>query len=59
MVVVKQSDKVKYYGENIDAPLCGVLYKEGDDYLVPWSGTYPDANMNCVTWSKEKNDWIV
>ena len=27
--------------------------------MVPWSGTYPDAEMNSFTWSKEDNDWIV
>ena len=26
---------------------------------VPWSGTDPYAKMNCFTWSKEDNDWIV
>ena len=46
-------------GDNIDSPLCVVLYKEGDDSLSPWSGTDPDTKMNFFTWSKEKNDWIV
>ena len=46
-------------GDNIDAPLCGGLYKEEENSLVPWSGLDPDANMNCFTWSKEDNDWIV
>ena len=59
MVVVKQSDKVEGSGENIDAPLCRGLYKEEDNSLVPWSGTDPDARMNCFTWYKEDNDWIV
>ena len=27
--------------------------------MIPWSGTYPDAKMNCFTWSKENNDWSV
>ena len=27
------------YGDNIDSPLCGGLYKEEEDSLVPWSGT--------------------
>ena len=59
MVVVKQSDKVKGSGDNIDSPLCGGLYKEEDYLLVPWSGTDPDAKMNCFTWSKVNDDWIV
>ena len=36
MVVVKWSDKVEGSGYNIDSPLCGGLYKEGENYLVPW-----------------------
>ena len=59
MVVIKRSEKVEGCGENIDSPLCGGLYKEEDNYLVPWSGTDPDAKMNCFTWSKQNNDWIV
>ena len=59
MVVVKWSDNLEGYGENIYSSLCGGLYKEEEDYLVPWSGTDPDAKMNCCTWSKENNDWIV
>ena len=39
--------------------MCGGFYKEEDDYLVLWSGTDPDAKMNCFTWSKENNNWIV
>ena len=46
MVVVKWSEKVEGSGGNIDSPLCGGLYKEEDDSLVPWSGTDPDAKMN-------------
>ena len=46
-------------GDNIDSPLCGGLYKEEDDSLVLYSGIDPDAKMNCFTWSKEKNYWIV
>ena len=56
MVVVKWSDKVEGSVDNIDNNLCGGLYKEEDDSLVPWSGTDPDAKMNCFTWSKEDND---
>ena len=59
MVVVKCSDKVEGSGDDIDSPLCGGLYKEYEDSLVTWSGTDPDVNMNCFTWSKENNDWIV
>ena len=40
-VVIKRSDKVEGSGDNIDLPLCGGLYKEKEDSLVPWSGTYP------------------
>ena len=46
MVVVKWSDKVEGYGDNIYAILCGGLYKEDDNSLVPWSGTDSDANIN-------------
>ena len=31
MVVVKWSEKVKGYGDNIDSPLYGGLYREEDD----------------------------
>ena len=58
MVVVKWSDKVEGSGDNVDAPLCGGLYKENDDYLVPWSGTDQYTKINCFTWSKEDNDLI-
>ena len=34
MVVVKCSDKVEESGDNIDAPLCGLLYKEEEDSLL-------------------------
>ena len=52
MVVVKLSDKVERLGDNTDAPLCGGLYKEEDDYLVTWSGIDPDPNMDFFTWTK-------
>ena len=58
MVVIKWSDKVEGSGDDIDSPLCSGLYKEETD-IVPWSGTDQDAQMNCFTWSKEDNDWIV
>ena len=47
------------YVDNIDLSLCGGLYKEEDESLVLWSGTNPDAKMNCFTWSKKDNYWIV
>ena len=59
MVVFKWSDKVEGSGDDIDLPLCDELYKEEEDSLVPWTGTDIDAKMNCLTWSKENNDWIV
>ena len=59
MVIVKWSDKLEGYRYNIDSTLCGGLYKEEEDSLVSWSGTYTDAKMNCFTWSKEDNAWIV
>ena len=59
MAVVKWSVKVEESRDNIDAPLCGGLYKEEDDSLVPWSGSYVYANMNCFNWSKDNSDWIV
>ena len=46
-------------GDNIDSPLCGVLYKEEDDSLVPWSGTDLYSKINFFTWSKDNNDRIV
>ena len=46
MVVVKWSEKAEGYGDNIDPPLCGGLYKEDDDSLVTWSGTDPNAKIN-------------
>ena len=36
MVVIKISDKVEGSRDNINPPLCGGLYKEEDDSLVPW-----------------------
>ena len=59
MVVVKWSEKVEGSGDNIDSPLCGVLYKEEDEYLVTWSGTDLYSNMNFFTWSEEDNAWII
>ena len=59
MVVVKWSDKVEGSGDNIYSPLCIGLYKKEGGSLVPCSVTDPYANMNCFTWSKVNNDWIV
>ena len=59
MVVVKCSDKVEGSGDDIYSPLCGGLYKEGGDSLVPLPGTDLDAKMNCFTQSTENDDWIV
>ena len=56
MVVVKLSENVEISGDNLDSPLCGGLYKEEENSLFPWSGTDPDAKINCFTWSKEDND---
>ena len=46
MVVVKCSDKVEGSGDKIGAPLCGGLYKEEDDSLVPCSGKDKNTKMN-------------
>ena len=59
MVVIKWLEMVEGSGDNIYSPLCGGLYKEEDNSLSPWSGTDPDAKMNCFTCSKENNDLIV
>ena len=56
MVVVKWSDNVEGSRDNIDSPLCDGLYKEEGNPLVPFSGTDPDAKINCLAWSKEEND---
>ena len=58
MAVTKCSKNVEGSGDNIDSPLCGGLYREEEDFLVPWSGIYPDSNMNGFNCSKENNDWI-
>ena len=55
MVIIKWLEKVEGSGDNIYSPLCGGLYKEEDDALVPWSETDRDAIMNCFTWYKENN----
>ena len=54
--MVREGGRVR---RKIDDPLCGRLYKEEDRYLVPWSVTDPDANINLFTWYKEENHWII
>ena len=49
MVLINWSENVEGSGDNIYLPLCSVLYKEEDYSLVTWSGTNPDAKMNCFT----------
>ena len=58
MLVGKWSDKVEGSRDDIDSPLCGGLYK-GEKDIVTWSGSDPDAKINCFTWSQQNNDWIV
>ena len=43
----------------VDSPLCGGLYKDYHGSIAPWSGTDPYAKLNCFTWYKEENDWIL
>ena len=43
MVIVKWSYKVEGLWDKIDSPLCGVLYKEEEKSIVPWSVSDPDA----------------
>ena len=58
MVVIKWSDAIKEPKVKVDGPQCGGLYKEDNGYIIPWSGSDPDAKMNSFTWSTEENDWI-
>ena len=58
MLVIKWSDAIKGRRVKVDGPQCGGLYKEDNESVIPWSGTDPDAKMNCFTWSTEENDWI-
>ena len=53
MVVVKWLDAIKGQIVKVDSLLCGGIYKEYYWYIVPWSVTDPDINLNCFTWSKE------
>ena len=59
MVAVKWPHAIKGPIVKVDGPLCGGLYKEDYRFIVIWSGKYPDSNLNCFTWSKEQNNWIV
>ena len=58
MVVTKWADAIKGRRVKVDGPQCGGLYKEDHGYMIPWSGTDPNAKMNSFTWSTEENDWI-
>ena len=49
MVFIEWSEKVEGSGYNINSPLCRGLYKENYYSLVLWSGTDPDAKMNCFS----------
>ena len=59
MVVIKRSDTIKGPRVKVDGPLCGGLYKEDHGYIIPWSGTDPDAKMNSFTFSTNENYWII
>ena len=59
MVVIKWSDAIQGPRVKVDGPQCGGLYKEDHGFIIPWSGTDPDAKMNSFTWSKNENDWII
>ena len=58
MVIIKWSDAIKGPIVKVDGTLCGGLYKEDHEYIIPWSGIDPDAKMNSFTWSTEEIDWV-
>ena len=58
MVAIKWSDAIKGPRVKVYVQLWGGLYKEYRGYIIPWSGTEPDANINSFTWSNDENDWI-
>ena len=58
MVVIKWSGAIKGPRVKVDGPLCGGLYKEDNESIIPWSGTDPYAKINSFTWSTEENDWV-
>ena len=53
MVVIK-GPRVK-----VNGTLCGGLYKEDNGYIITWSGSDLDANMNSFTWSPNENNWVI
>ena len=55
MLFLKCLDAIKGPIVKVNGPLCGGLYKEDFGSIVPWSGTDPDAKLNCFTWYKEEN----
>ena len=59
MVVLKWSDVIKGPRVKVNGTLCGGLYKEDNEYIIPWSGTDPDAKMNSFTWSPNENNWVI
>ena len=59
MVVKNISDAIKGPRVKVDGPLCYGLYNKYHGWIVTWSGTDPYTNLNCFTWYKEDNDWIV
>ena len=59
MVVIKWSYAIKGPRVKVDGSLCGGLYKEDHRFIIPCSGTDPNANMNSFTWSTNENDWII
>ena len=59
MLVIIWSDVINEPRDKVDGPLYGVLYKEDHGSILTWSGTDPDAKLNCLTCYKEENDWIV
>ena len=59
MVVIKWSYAIKGPRVKVDGPLCGGLYKDDHGYIIPWSGTDPDANINSFAWSKDEKAFIV
>ena len=36
-----------------------VIYKEVQDTLIYWSGTYTYTQMNCFRWDVKEKDWVV
>ena len=40
------------------APVCGGLFKDKDDKLIPWSGTDPDSKHRHFSWNTSAKKWI-